>query len=566
MPAMLRERRRHFPLVAGVFFSILAFHLLIAWQDFGVLAKNGFLCDDSFYAFKIAQNIASGLGSSFDGIHSTNGFQPLYVFLLVPVYMVFPSSLTIPVKIALSFSAVFTVISAVFMLLIARRYVRESIALAIAAAWSMSALVIKQGANGLETSLALFLFVWSVYFYIKNIRGADNPSLRNFIMLGVLLGLTMLARVDEIILILAIVLDYLCLLRRRSAPPRALTGVFALVSAVIVVFLPWLIFNYIQMGTIMMDSGRATRFLSLAYAPFFNIIPAADPGPSPGYSFYEYQVFHSISVLKLVPPLQALYRILDRIGGSLGGLRIWQFAGTIGLMGFLGFVTSCFVKSRRNPGYNKLKELNFLLVFSVLLICAYSFYVFGFFFFIRYYYPIYFVLCIYVGILIDKIFGGVMAARSSWIRRTAFVFTGIYVFLFAYMSYSQAFRSKPVYCFYDVAKWAEIHTNKAETIGAFQCGAIGYLSGRRVVNLDGKVNRRAMEAIQKGNLMKYVEAEGVDVIMDRRNVIKLFLGDLIEKNRVENLGSGEAGIQQWMSFRLGKAVGSISKDPPGLNR
>src|SRR5262245_13750371 len=42
--------------------------------------------DDGFYYFKIAQNLARGAGSSFDGINPTNGYHPLWLLCLVPVF------------------------------------------------------------------------------------------------------------------------------------------------------------------------------------------------------------------------------------------------------------------------------------------------------------------------------------------------------------------------------------------------------------------------------------------------------------------------------------------------
>ncbi len=44
--------------------------------------------DDAFYYFKIASNIASGHGSTFNGIHQTNGYHPLWMALLTGVWLV----------------------------------------------------------------------------------------------------------------------------------------------------------------------------------------------------------------------------------------------------------------------------------------------------------------------------------------------------------------------------------------------------------------------------------------------------------------------------------------------
>ena len=46
--------------------------------------------DDAFYYFQIARNLASGKFSTFDsGITQTNGYHPLWLFLITPFYWVF---------------------------------------------------------------------------------------------------------------------------------------------------------------------------------------------------------------------------------------------------------------------------------------------------------------------------------------------------------------------------------------------------------------------------------------------------------------------------------------------
>jgi|NGEPerStandDraft_6_1074524.scaffolds.fasta_scaffold29501_3 hypothetical protein len=56
--------------------------------------------DDAFYYFRVAHNIASGAGSTFDGIDLTNGYHPLWQLLLVPLFAGGPRSLTALVYVA----------------------------------------------------------------------------------------------------------------------------------------------------------------------------------------------------------------------------------------------------------------------------------------------------------------------------------------------------------------------------------------------------------------------------------------------------------------------------------
>ena len=46
--------------------------------------------DDAFYYFQIAYNLAEGKFSTFDGgITRTNGYHPLWLFLITPIYWIF---------------------------------------------------------------------------------------------------------------------------------------------------------------------------------------------------------------------------------------------------------------------------------------------------------------------------------------------------------------------------------------------------------------------------------------------------------------------------------------------
>src|SRR5689334_5268093 len=48
--------------------------------------------DGSGYYLQIARNAASGLGLTFDGIHPTNGFHPLWLAFLAGLFKAVPGS------------------------------------------------------------------------------------------------------------------------------------------------------------------------------------------------------------------------------------------------------------------------------------------------------------------------------------------------------------------------------------------------------------------------------------------------------------------------------------------
>ena len=90
-PAEGALRNAPFALFLG---GILAYGGLFAWYvldriDFFNLI-DGLNTDDSFYYFKIAQYMAEGKFSTFDGgITRTNGYHPIWLFLITPFYWFF---------------------------------------------------------------------------------------------------------------------------------------------------------------------------------------------------------------------------------------------------------------------------------------------------------------------------------------------------------------------------------------------------------------------------------------------------------------------------------------------
>jgi len=57
--------------------------------------------DDAYYYFKIAQNVSEGHGSTFDQTTRTNGYHPLWMWLLVPVFSLAKLNLVLPLRVVL---------------------------------------------------------------------------------------------------------------------------------------------------------------------------------------------------------------------------------------------------------------------------------------------------------------------------------------------------------------------------------------------------------------------------------------------------------------------------------
>src|SRR6202041_2863493 len=74
----------------GVIALGIAAQLYLVTRGFEYLLTH-VMPDDAFFYFKIAENIVQGLGPTFDGLGATNGFHPLWLVILIPIFKFFAS-------------------------------------------------------------------------------------------------------------------------------------------------------------------------------------------------------------------------------------------------------------------------------------------------------------------------------------------------------------------------------------------------------------------------------------------------------------------------------------------
>ncbi len=233
------------------------------------------LPDDALYYFTIAKQFALGHGISFDGITATNGFHPLWLFLLLPVaflklgpWAIINSVLTI--QTLLDIVNIWMVIRLVQQQIDAVQERVRNLAVGIAvASYALNASVVIRGINGLETTLAaLLLLVWlSLYcsLYrdglsarVYSSRGSSQR--RALLWFGFVSGLLFLARTDFAV-IEAVSVVILALVHRRELK-RIWRAVVGSIMIALAVSLPWLIWNVITFGSIVQVSANAIPFFA----------------------------------------------------------------------------------------------------------------------------------------------------------------------------------------------------------------------------------------------------------------------------------------------------------------
>ena len=525
----------------------LAFRVLFVAQDMRALVMRGPLYDDSFYSFEIARHIAHGDGSTFDGSTPTNGYQPLYVFLLVPVYWLAGANATAPIYIALLGSALCNVLTGWILFRLLRKYASLRAAFFGLVLWSFGPAIVRQAVNGLETSLAMLLVAVSIEYYLGVYRQAAVPARRQSLTLGALLGLAVFARVDALLFAAALGAD--ALIRGGAGARRPLLFVGLAAS---IVMTPWCVGSRILFGSMLPESGRATRFLSEAYAPHDHPeFSAATFSHGPPPMFLAENFSRSLLQLGTSPVLHVFTRGLER---SLQAAQVTPVASLYAVGGFLllGFlVFGWFWSRRRRGGLGVPRDFVFLLAYSGALVCAYSFVIFGQIFYSRYYYPVFFVSILLGAVAFDVLMNLIRAPR---LRRTVtFACTAAYALTLAYMSLHRVQNGN--YRFLHVVDWIAARTEPGARIGVFNSGAIGYFSDRQIVNLDGKVNPEAFVALKQGTICEYIESQGIEYVIDHEWIVQHFLagGAAATPPRIHLArldGADALGVPGWAAYRV----------------
>ena len=153
--------------------------------------------EDGFYYFKIAQHVAQGSGSTFDGVNLTNGYHPLWLLTLTPLFWLTASPAT-ALTLAVLLQAVLFAMTVGLIYIIARFSLKQSAATVAALLWVL--FTYQTALGGLEFSLQAVGVLLSAYLYLGWFARKMPQPAYLYLILGILLSLTILARLDTVFL------------------------------------------------------------------------------------------------------------------------------------------------------------------------------------------------------------------------------------------------------------------------------------------------------------------------------------------------------------------------------
>jgi hypothetical protein len=437
--------------------------------------------EDGYYYFKIAQQVALGHGSTFDGTHVTNGYHPLWLLCLTPIFWLAPA----PEAALLLGTIVQGVLAAaaVGLLYAIARLMYGQLAASLAVLlWIL--LTYRISLSGLEYSLhALGLFA-SAYVYLRWFS-ASIPPPRVYLGLGLLLSLTFLARIETIALAGLIGL-FLCI-RERTAGLGAASAwrLLAFATPLVATVLGYVVFNLWLVGHPLSVSGVLKRAWSVE-------LLAHDP------------------------------RYLA------GGWLVAKFGNLIDpLVHFYGIYVLSIVAGTVGAALFGRRALRPFILYSLLQLAIYAGFYHGALSFEPWYYVVQHLLS---ALLLAALVTWVAAQPAIWLRSNpesawvrfpasllASVALGAGIYSIAWSVSQWPLREQAgIYNhpLLDAAEWARANLPADAVVGVWNAGTIGYLSQRRVIDLDGVVNSWAYFETERFDLCTYWRTNGITYILD----------------------------------------------------
>lgn len=430
--------------------------------------------DDAFYYFGVARNLVAGNGFTFDGIHATNGFHPLWLAAILPVFAVAKADAA-ALRVILAVQIALTTIAALAVYReLLPRLGPGAVTAALALVGLPGAAYILTG--GLESSLVLIILVMT-WIRFERVAGSEEASPVEWLVVGLLCATAFLARFEALVLTPTCCL--LGLRRLREDPRRAAL----LLGPPAVAALGYAVWNRAAFDTWLSVSGLVKSEWASWATPWQRIANLLS------LPWFGSDLLNVALVRAGVEPGKAIDRVAQAALLFALLAAAWKFRR----------VLSAAVQSSR-AGFLVVATTAWLAMDKVAIL------------YIETWNRVPLHLCTAI------ILGGLVFPR----RRLA---AAMNVILFAFAISRMAWTAGawgghdtayPAYR-HRAAQWLREEAPADARIGSWNAGLLGYFSHRAVVSLDGLVNDRRYfeEVVVGGDLDGYLRREGIAWIADQ---------------------------------------------------
>lgn len=451
-----------------------------------------FLTEDGYLLLTVSRNMAIGNGITVsDGTIWTNGFQPLATFLFAIPYLLTGGSkiaglfgVTL-IQIVISIAAAFEI----------KRFATRALdpqvddpawSWLVTALWFIGPLLLLHSMNGLETGLVTLVVVITALYFGKLMALGRRFTLTEQLMLGLLAGLCFLARNDAVFFIAAMLVVRFIQVQvsRQASFIGAVTEAIPPGLIALLVGAPWMIYNYKLTGSIIPISGQSQSF-------------AADFGAN-----------LSISPIKLMETMFPMFPVPTSLEGSTPLVLLCSLITGLTLVWFL-------IRATRRGG----PFLPVIWAYTLYAVGIFTYYSFEFgapWFLSRYFAPLAPLLIVAAVSVAHDLFSAFGRHRElvrSVVGIAALVLCAVLLARLLLPGVREQGH-------FQVVDWVEENVPDEVWVGAIQTGTLGYWHDR-TINLDGKVNPAALEALlTEGDVLDYTLRTEIEYLVDWVGIAK----------------------------------------------
>ena len=530
---------------------------LFLCSDWTVVLSQDFWLDDSFYYLQIAKQWITINKLTFDGTNPTNGFQPLYLLLISPIMYLAGESKILPIFLCNILLSLFSLGSLyIFYKIHVNIGIKKTYSLISTLILILNPYILINSVNGLETGVAIFFALLTFNILITFLKEDSILTNSQIYFLGISIGLSLLARIDLLFLFVAIFISLFSLRDIYSVLKKPLT-IFKLVFSSGLICIPWWTYSFFKTGYILPQSGKASRVaaLTLGWETLSNYFP----NMSSDFSYLNSPLSYKLSTLvKLLhqlafdcfvalpfridvgtsafenPNQSVIFRYLLAVGPIIFSILI--------LLGILLLFISTITSKNQNNF--KLLIRRSTLAYILMMIFAYSFLVPTHWYFARYFCLAQVLFQIYA---------------FTYLENKSFLYTkniGLCLITLGGLYLISPIRKLPYKTSAPTGFYADILNvskviPKDSIIGSFQSGIMTWFSDFRIINLDGKCNQLALDALNINSLGEYVYNSKIDYILDWDVMVNSYL---ITSNKYSKLDLKEVHLFDSSTMKLYKVI------------